>query len=87
MLFRTANTILITLLIFTIAPAQEQHHHDEQATTASSLGNVSFPISYSAEDQTDFTHGMALLHSLSYKNARHRKYAPVTAPALPSKAG
>ncbi|MBV8828555.1 MAG: hypothetical protein JO108_04945 [Acidobacteriaceae bacterium] len=70
MLFRTANTILIALLVTTIARAQEEHHHDEGAATPPSLGTVSFPISCSAEDQSDFTHGMALLHSFGYKNAR-----------------
>jgi tetratricopeptide (TPR) repeat protein len=38
--------------------------------TVSSLGTVSFAISCSAEDQADFIHGVALLHSFSYKNAR-----------------
>lgn len=70
MLFRTANTILTALLVATIVHAQQEHHHPEEAATASSLGTVSFPISCSAEDQIDFTHGMALLHSFSYKNAR-----------------
>lgn len=70
MLSRTVNALLIALLASTIARGQEQHHHREEAAVASSLGTVSFPISCSSEDQTDFTHGMALLHSFSYKNAR-----------------
>jgi tetratricopeptide (TPR) repeat protein len=70
MLFRTANTILIALLVSKGAAAQEQHHHDEEAATASSLGTVSFPISCSTKEQVDFNHGVALLHSFSYKNAR-----------------
>ncbi|MBV8550216.1 MAG: hypothetical protein JOY54_02870 [Acidobacteriaceae bacterium] len=70
MLLRTANTILIALLVTTIALAQDAHHHDEEAATASSLGTVSFSISCSTEDQADFIHGIALLHSFSYKNAR-----------------
>jgi hypothetical protein len=37
MLFRKANAILIALLVFTIARAQEQHHYHMQAATASSL--------------------------------------------------
>jgi tetratricopeptide (TPR) repeat protein len=70
MCFRTANTILIALLVSTTARAQEQHDHHEEAATASSLGTVSFPISCSIKDQVDFNHGIALLHSFSYKNAR-----------------
>ena len=70
MLFSKANTILTALLLATLARAREEHHHHEEAATASSLGTVSFPISCSTEDQTDFTHGMALLHSFSYKTAR-----------------
>ena len=69
MLFRTTNTILTALLVATLARAQEEHHHEE-AATASSLDTVSVPMSCSAEGQTDFNHGMALLHSFSYKNAR-----------------
>lgn len=52
-----------------IACAQEHHHHEE-AATVSSLGSVSFQISCPAGDQRDFNHGIALLHSFSYKNAR-----------------
>jgi hypothetical protein len=70
MLARTTDTILTALLVATLARAQEEHHHHEEAATASSLGTVSVPMSCSAEGQTDFNHGMAMLHSFSYKNAR-----------------
>ncbi len=71
MLFHTDKTALIALLVCTVTPAQEQHHHHhEEPVVASSLGTVSFSISCSAEDQTDFTHAVALLHSFSFKNAR-----------------
>ena len=57
------------ILIGTFAHAQEHHHHEETAPVGG-LGNISFPISCSADDQQDFNRGVALLHSFSYKNAR-----------------
>lgn len=65
-----ANKILTALLLAALARTQEQHHHAQEAATTSPLGTVSFPISCSSKDQVDFNHGLALLHSFSYKNAR-----------------
>ena len=68
-LSHTVSKILIALLITTITCAQEHHHHQE-ASTVSSLGSVSFPISCPTGDQEEFNRGVALLHSFSYRNAR-----------------
>lgn len=66
---QVVSKAVAVLLIVMIARAQD-HHHDEEAAVAGPLGSVSFPISCPASDQKDFNRGAALLHSISYKNAR-----------------
>jgi tetratricopeptide (TPR) repeat protein len=46
----------------------DEMHHSMDATEK--LGTVSFPISCSADVQKDFEHGVALLHSFQYSQAR-----------------
>jgi tetratricopeptide (TPR) repeat protein len=68
---RTMRLLLNLALIGMLAHAQEHHHHEEAAPVGG-LGDVSFPISCSANDQQNFNRGIALLHSFSYKNAQNQ---------------
>ena len=45
------------------ATGQEMEEHDHESGTPGELGSVEFPVSCTAEAQTEFNHGMALLHS------------------------
>jgi tetratricopeptide (TPR) repeat protein len=64
LLFITILTALAFHVGATPAPAEDQTHagHD--------LGKVDFPISCSKEAQAEFNHAVALLHHMSYPQAR-----------------
>ena len=50
------------------APVAVEAERDEHA--GHSLGNIKFPITCSAEAQTEFTHAVLLLHHMTYPEAR-----------------
>jgi tetratricopeptide (TPR) repeat protein len=52
-------------------PGMDHHHHHSEvaATSQEKLGDVHFPVSCAAAEQTPFNRGVALLHSFGYTNA------------------
>jgi tetratricopeptide (TPR) repeat protein len=68
LLFRTAFTASLLLSYFPAStPAQVPHDH--QSAGRIELGRVNFPVSCSAELQTQFNRGVAWMHSFEYEEA------------------
>lgn len=55
--------LILSLLLGANGAEAQEHRHD-------SLGHVDFPISCSASAQSQFNHAMALLHHMTYPQAR-----------------
>lgn len=64
---RLGALLLLSVVSFASAVADEGHHHEE--VTAEQLGAVHFPVSCEQSVQKSFERGVALLHSFWYEEA------------------
>ena len=72
---RFLTVILLALLCFAIADAQEMHTHRHDPSEK--LGQVNFPVSCNAAAQKQFNRATALLHSFWYEEAE-KTYTAIT---------
>lgn len=66
---RVLSSILLSLFLAATGSAQTEEHQHHGASAGERLGTVTFPVSCSPQAQTEFTRGVALLHSFWYEEA------------------